>query len=248
MQSLFFLSLFTLITARKREVTFTDDIVPQLGKRTDDRNFDHDIVLPVPFGHIDLDGYGDLPNGLKQPVDMLEFDMKNPDSEKEKRNYLMRKQLNNIGFYPDMSFRQPEIQSATDLPKHTPSNTGPEWIDFENILNYNIQHPPSKTAKLKPKHNLSKPDTQSEDKKDSKKKLNDQLDKTRFPSGSFDLYPKFRPGYENWTTCEQLKGDAKFNPKDLIGVTWIPFYAWAQGPHFVAYLHKFTFPTKKVNV
>lgn len=112
------------------------------------------------------------------------------------------------------------------------------WFDFEDLLDKHDEILNSGIIKSPP----VTPSRQSfkEDHPPSNSKL--------FSKNSFDLNSNAKRKKQslNWTTCQQIGGDGKFHPKDIMDIEWLPFYTWSMRYLPPVYPHVFSIPSVKV--
>lgn len=205
--------------------------------------------LPVQFGHIYKDGYGDPRSNLKSPIDLVELHMKTPRNYNESRE-ILKKGNKNIqwiskerprilgspkdAYIDEKTFRlTDEVDGVSGK-----SNGSRSWFDWVSIQQSNIAtlKPKEKTVELKSEINRY-------DRNESNSKIKGQY----FASNSFDLTRDIRENKINLTTCSEFARGADFHPKDIVDIDWVPFYVWSSRFH-MAIIYRFSYPTKKVRI
>lgn len=113
------------------------------------------------------------------------------------------------------------------------------WFDFEDLLDKNDEIANSGIVKL--------------NSATSKSKIIKDLPPAPasanfFSKNSFKLNSNGKNKRQslNWTSCEQIGGDPKFHPKDIIDIEWLPFYTWSLRFLPPVYPHVFSIPSVKV--
>ncbi|XP_075984136.1 uncharacterized protein LOC142981881 [Anticarsia gemmatalis] len=189
--------------------------------------------MPVPFGHIFKEGFGDIDSELKAPLDLVELSMRYPKSPEEERELLKKTRPDLIEFRktPSTIYLSPRDKFMAELgiSANNPINeTKFRWYDLSELQARNLEAPAQprlRTEFGRPK-DLPPPPAHM---------LN--VGNLTFPQEQADL--------TNVTTCDEF-GGATFYPKDIVNLDWVPFYAWAYENYSYLPVHKFHFATKKL--
>jgi hypothetical protein len=250
MIQLFFLILLHKVYSSPQELPLDDDVPAKMVDV-----FRPSMVTPVPFGHIFREGIDDIASDFKVPYDLLELDMRFPQTMEEEKRLLKdtpKERVTKIRMDLADVYLSPRDAYLADLSKL--DNKGvtdkvidddkPQWFNFEKIQEQNIATPRPPIM----------PSTTLGSIKGIDLPLNIYEDKGKlkfFSSGSFDLFSNVGTERLNWTTCEEFEKRMTvknmFHPRDIVNIDWEPFYVWSLRKNIVSKIHKFTLPTKKVS-
>ncbi|CAH0402779.1 unnamed protein product [Chilo suppressalis] len=210
---------------------------------------------PVPFGHIFRDGIDDPASGYKVPYDLLELDMRFPHNRKEDKELQRRPRKKVIKIeksVPSSKVLSPRDMYVDEFMKtsdQSVNNTSvedgrPKWFNFEQIQKQNAE---VIREKVRPKSNT---DFILPDKRKAYSNNTKYYEKKDFSSNTFDLTKTVAGDKLSWTTCEEFEKSLKplnlVYPKDIVDINWEPFYIWSPRKHLIAFVHRFSYPTKKI--
>lgn len=205
-------------------------------------NFD----IPVPFGHITREGFGDPFSSMKQPVDTLEFLLRTPKDQKEAIEELEKTKRTNLMFLnskiPNMFGRpNPKEELLLERYMNPPPETNEtrlKWYDLPTIQARNAMLPPKKQYIPRKTSEHGPPPMMPP--KVSKLPY--------FSKNSFSLARDEPDIPVNWTTCDEFAVGAAFSPKDIVNLKWTPFYVWGTDAEAeFSTEHTFEYPSNKVS-
>lgn len=224
----------------------------------------------VPFGHIFREGVEDPKTNYRPPIDLLELDTIYLKDGPYARELISKRPAN----YQEVMKEESKNNRPRERPRGSPQDIPHEFEDFkkinydmgfrgdrgvpsnnnssaneiqafwnlEGIFTRNLAEPPTNRLRGgQPKRNLPEPESSPHDK--SAFFANNSYGLLRDMKGPVKTY--------NFTTCDEFGKRAKFHPKDIVKLDWVPFYIWTyknDGVVTVSRIHRFSFPTKKVRI
>ncbi|KAI8442252.1 hypothetical protein MSG28_005822 [Choristoneura fumiferana] len=227
--------------------------------------------VPVDFINIGKEGIMDPRVGQKQPLDSLALDLRYPNSPEEEVTMLQKADPRNvIRISKGKKYQVPQID-LSEYPtgkfnpyyneqQREPAKTElvnvkmPMPFDFEMLQAMNVALPNIYKDNLAKTEALfkSKPQDVPEDQKENiEAPLSDPIPiafkaDDFFPLDSFDLKTGASGDVDKWTTCDEFAKNARFHPREVAGVVWVPFFVWSPNNFPSAIDFKFTYPTVKL--
>ncbi|XP_063541571.1 uncharacterized protein LOC134750338 [Cydia strobilella] len=189
----------------------------------------YDNSIPIDFLNMGVSGVYDPSLGQKQPFDGVALYLVHQRKSDEDLRALLQQAA---------AMREQHKTPAKAIQSKADTFDLPPLFDFETIHTLNLAKPQIYKDKLAKTELLFKKGRRNQNttKPEDLKNLEEEV-----PLSMFDMKAGVNEDVIRWTSCDDFAKKARFHPRDVAGVDWVPFYLWSMQAYPIPEEFKFSY-------